>query len=244
MNPLALAVDPEPGHLALLCYTLEHNGFRVVEGQNGREAVELARMHQPSLVVLNWTVPMLSALEVCRQLRRAPETRAVGIIILGAFGAEVAKVAALNSGADDYIAGPTSPSELIARLRTVLQRVQPSQAEVLRSGDVSMDLSTHRVRRNSREVKLGPTEFRLLRHFLQNPGRVFTRSQLLTSVWGGEAFVEARTVDVHVLRLRKAINGQGEPDLIRTVRSAGYALELPADDDCRSSAQAGAAPAS
>jgi two-component system phosphate regulon response regulator PhoB len=168
----------------------------------------------------------MSGLEVCRQLRRNAKTRDIPIIMLTARGEEGDRVRGLNSGADDYITKPFSPTELVARMRAVLRRASPGMTdEVLTFADVTMDLAAHRVRRNGRDVHLGPTEFRLLRHFMQHPGRVFSREQLLDLVWGHDVYVEPRTVDVHIRRLRKAMNEEDELDLIRTVRSAGYALD-------------------
>jgi two-component system phosphate regulon response regulator PhoB len=171
-------------------------------------------------------LPSISGLEVCRQIRRKPETRDVPVIMLTARGEETDRVRGLDSGADDYVAKPFSPAELVARVRAVLRRSRPSTAEdVLAYAGIQMDLAAHRVTRSGRPIHLGPTEFRLLRHFLEHPGRVFAREQLLDAVWGHDVYVEPRTVDVHIRRLRKAINGEGEPDVIRTVRSAGYALD-------------------
>jgi two-component system, OmpR family, phosphate regulon response regulator PhoB len=221
-----LLVEDEAALVALLRYNLERDGFAVLEAPDGDEALLQAREQKPDLILLDWMLPLVSGIEVCRQLRRHPETRAIPIIMLTARGEEGDKLRGLDSGADDYVTKPFSPSELIARIRAVLRRARPSPAdEVLRYGDVTMDLAAHRVRRHGRELHLGPTEFRLLRFFLENPGRVFTREQLLDRVWGRDIYVEPRTVDVHIRRLRKAINGPKERDLIRTVRSAGYALD-------------------
>ena len=172
---------------------------------------------------------LVSGIEVCRQIRRSPETRALPVIMLTARGAENDRVRGLDSGADDYVVKPFSPSELVARLRAVIRRAQPSSSEeVLRFGDITMDLTAHRVLRSGKAVHLGPTEFRLLRHLLRYPGRVFSREQLLDSVWGHDVYVEPRTVDVHIRRLRKALNADGDVDFVRTVRSAGYAIDHPA----------------
>jgi len=171
-------------------------------------------------------LPLLSGIEVCRQIRRAPATRSLPVIMLTARGEEGDRVRGLNSGADDYVVKPFSLGELVARLRAVIRRAQPSAGEdVLRYADVAMDLVAHRVSRAGEPVHLGPTEFRLLRHFLQNPARVFSREQLLDRIWGHYAEVELRTVDVHIRRLRKALNAVGEGDLVRTVRSVGYSLD-------------------
>jgi two-component system phosphate regulon response regulator PhoB len=171
-------------------------------------------------------LPLVSGIEVCRQLRRLPETRAVPVVMLTARGEEADKVRGLDSGADDYITKPFSPGELVARLRALLRRSRPAlDGDTLQYEDLTMDLIAHRVRRNGRDIHLGPTEFRLLRHLLEHQGRVFTREQLLDVVWGPDVYVEPRTVDVHIRRLRKAINDGAEYDLIRTVRSAGYSLD-------------------
>jgi two-component system phosphate regulon response regulator PhoB len=221
-----LVVEDEAPLVTLLRYNLEREGFAVLEAQDGDDAVNQAREQKPDLVLLDWMLPLVSGIEVCRQLRRHPETRAIPIVMLTARGEEGDKLRGLDSGADDYVTKPFSPSELIARIRAVLRRTRPVPAdEMLRFEDVTLDLAAHRVRRGRRELHLGPTEFRLLRFFLENPGRVFSREQLLDRVWGRDVYVEPRTVDVHIRRLRKAINAPGQHDLIRTVRSAGYALD-------------------
>jgi len=224
--PNILVVEDEAALVTLLRYNLEREGFQVIEAGDGEEALLLARERKPDLVLLDWMLPLLSGIEVCRQLRRLPETRAVPIIMLTARGEEGDKLRGLDSGADDYVTKPFSPSELIARVRAVLRRARPAiETETLQYEDLVMDLAAHRVKRNGRDVHLGPTEFRLLRHLLEHQGRVFSREQLLDQVWGQDVYVEPRTVDVHIRRLRKALNIDDEPDLIRTVRSAGYALD-------------------
>lgn len=226
MKPLVLIVEDEAALVTLLRYNLEGEGFRVAEANDGEQALVLAKEETPDIVLLDWMLPLMSGIEVCRQMRRIPATRDVPIILLTARGEETDKVRGLDSGADDYITKPFSPAELIARIRAVLRRSHPElEADSLAFEDLAMDLVAHRVRRGSREVHLGPTEFRLLRHLLQNPGRVFSREQLLDAVWGRDVYVEPRTVDVHIRRLRKALNDGNESDLIRTVRSAGYALD-------------------
>ncbi len=228
MTPLILVVEDEADLVTLLRYNLESEGFRVGEAANGEEALVLVQEERPDLILLDWMLPMLSGIEVCRQLRRRPQTADVPIIMLTARGEEGDKIRGLECGADDYVTKPFSPSELIARVRAVMRRAQPGlEAEVLAFDDLIMDLTTHRVRRGERSVHLGPTEFKLLRHFLQHPKRVFSREQLLDAVWGRDVYVELRTVDVHIRRLRRAINNGSEMDLIRTVRSAGYALDRP-----------------
>ena len=224
--PLILVVEDENALVTLLRYNLEREGFQVIEAGDGEEALLLAREQRPDLILLDWMLPLLSGIGVCRQLRRLPETRSVPIIMLTARGEEGDKLRGLDSGADDYVTKPFSPSELIARVRAVIRRARPAtENETLQYEDLIMDLAAHRVRRNGRDVHLGPTEFRLLRHLLEHQGRVFSREQLLDIVWGQDVYVEPRTVDVHIRRLRKALNIDEEPDLIRTVRSAGYALD-------------------
>ena len=226
LKPLVLVVEDEADILTLLRYNLEKEGFRVATASDGEEALLAAGEQTPHIVLLDWMLPLMSGLEVCRQLRRNAKTRDIPIIMLTARGEEGDRVRGLNSGADDYITKPFSPTELVARMRAVLRRASPGMTdEVLTFADVTMDLAAHRVRRNGRDVHLGPTEFRLLRHFMQHPGRVFSREQLLDLVWGHDVYVERRTVDVHIRRLRKAMNEDEELDLIRTVRSAGYALD-------------------
>jgi two-component system phosphate regulon response regulator PhoB len=226
LKPLVLVVEDEADIVTLLKYNLEKEGFRVVTAGDGEEALLLAGEQTPHIVLLDWMLPLMSGLEVCRQLRRNPKTRDIPIIMLTARGEEGDRVRGLNSGADDYMTKPFSPTELVARMRAVLRRAAPAlNDETLRFADVEMDLAAHRVRRQGRDVHLGPTEFRLLRHFLQHPGRVFSREQLLDMVWGHDVYVEPRTVDVHIRRLRKALNDEAGADIIRTVRSAGYALD-------------------
>ncbi|UEM21203.1 phosphate regulon transcriptional regulator PhoB [Skermanella mucosa] len=227
LKPLVLIVEDEADLVTLLKYNLDKEGFRTLSAGDGEEALLLAAEQTPNIVLLDWMLPLMSGLEVCRQMRRNPKTRDIPIIMLTARGEEADKVRGLNSGADDYIAKPFSPTELVARMRAVLRRASPGLAEeMLRFNDVVMDLAAHRVRRQGRDIHLGPTEFRLLRHFMQHPGRVFSREQLLDLVWGHDVYVEPRTVDVHIRRLRKALNEENDNDLIRTVRSAGYALDV------------------
>jgi two-component system phosphate regulon response regulator PhoB len=226
MNPLVMIVEDEAPIATLLRYNLEKEGYRVCEAEDGEEALIVAAERKPDLILLDWMLPLLSGIEVCRRLRRMASARTTPIIILTARGEEGDKIRGLNSGADDYVTKPFSPSELMARVRAVLRRAHPATgAEELRRDDLVMDLAAHRVRRNGREIHLGPTEFRLLRYLLEHPGRVFSREQLLDAVWGSDVYVEPRTVDVHIRRLRKAINNDEDRDLIRTVRSAGYSLD-------------------
>jgi two-component system phosphate regulon response regulator PhoB len=226
VKPSLLIVEDETALVELLRYNFEKEGFKVATAMDGEAALVAVDEARPDLVVLDWMLPHVSGLEVCRQLRRKPETRDLPIIMLTARGEESDRVRGLEVGADDYVAKPFSPSELIARVRAVLRRSKPSTAQdLLTFGDLVMDLSAHRVLRGGRPIHLGPTEFRLLRFLLERPGRVYSREQLLDAVWGRDIYVEPRTVDVHIRRLRKAINAQGDADLIRTVRSAGYALD-------------------
>lgn len=225
-QPLILIVEDETDLVTLLTYNLEKEGFRVLAAYDGDEAVLAAAEQHPDLILLDWMLPHRSGLDVCRQLRRSQKTRDIPIIMITARGEESDRVRGLDTGADDYVTKPFSTTELVARVRAVLRRAAPSLSEeVLSFADVTMDLAAHRVRRGGRDIHLGPTEFRLLRHFLQHPGRVFSREQLLDIVWGHDVYVEPRTVDVHIRRLRKALNDIDETDLIRTVRSAGYALD-------------------
>ncbi len=226
MKPLVLIVEDEAALLTMLRYNLEKEGFAVCAATDGEEALIQIAERKPDVVLLDWMLPLISGIEVCRQIRRGHTSRNLPVIMLTARGEEADRVRGLNSGADDYVVKPFSPAELIARLRAVMRRAQPASAEdVLRFGDLAMDLIAHRVTRKEQPIHLGPTEFRLLRFLLQHPGRVFSREQLLDQVWGHEVYIEVRTVDVHIRRLRRALNIKKAPDLIRTVRAAGYALD-------------------
>jgi two-component system phosphate regulon response regulator PhoB len=228
MRHRILIVEDEAALVTLLRYNLEREGFDVSEARDGDEALVVIDENPPDLILLDWMLPMTSGIEVCRQIRRKPQTRSTPIIMLTARGEEADKVRGLESGADDYVTKPFSPAELLARIRALLRRANPGPSdETLRCGDIRMDLAAHKVHRNDRSVHLGPTEFRLLRYLMEHQGRVFSREQLLDAVWGRDVFVEARTVDVHIRRLRKALNCKGEQDMIRTVRAAGYAIECP-----------------
>ena len=225
-KPSILVAEDEGALITLLRYNLEREGYRVLEAQDGEEALLVAAEEKPDLVLLDWMLPQLSGIEVCRRLRGRQETRNVPIIMLTARGEETDRIRGLDTGADDYMTKPFAMTELLARLRAVLRRIRPSLAEdVVTVGDIEMDRGAHRVRRAGVEVHLGPTEYKLLDHLIQHPGRVFSREQLLDAVWGSDVYVEARTVDVHVGRLRKALNIEGVSDPIRTVRSAGYSLD-------------------
>ncbi len=226
MKPLILIAEDDQALVELLKYNFESEGFEVIVALDGETALTLAEDRAPDLLILDWMMPRLSGIQVCRQLRRRPETAALPIIILTARGEESDRVQGFESGADDYVVKPFSPSELVARVRAVLRRASPGLSEeTLRYGDLVMDLAAHRVTRDGRPVKLGSTEFRLLKVFMERPGRVYSREQLLDRVWGRDIYVELRTVDVHIRRLRKALNDDGDNDLIRTVRAAGYSLD-------------------
>lgn len=227
LQPNVLIVEDEPPLVELLSYNLEKAGFQTQIARDGEEALLAVEERKPDLVLLDWMLPYVSGIEICRRIRRNPETRDLPIIIITARGEEDDRIRGLEAGADDYVVKPFSPSELIARVRAVLRRTRPAfDKDDLTYADIAMDLTTHRVSRNGEPVDLGPTEFRLLRFMMEHPGRVFSREQLLDSVWGHDAYIEPRTVDVHIRRLRKAMNLPGTNDLIRTVRSAGYALDI------------------
>ncbi len=227
MQPYILVMEDEDALATLLQYNLEKEGYDVVVAADGEEGLVQIDERQPDLVLLDWMLPKVSGIEVCRRIRGRPETRNLPIIMLTARGEESDRVRGLDTGADDYLTKPFSMTELIARIRAVLRRIRPGLADDrVGHGDIVIDRVAHRVRRSGKEVHLGPTEFRLLDHFMRHPGRVFSREQLLDAVWGSDVYVEARTVDVHVGRLRKALNVEDSANPIRTVRSAGYSLDL------------------
>ena len=222
-----LVVEDEEALAQLLKYNLEKEGYRVTAAADGEEALMLAEESPPDLVVLDWMLPKAPGIEVCRRLRSRQETRNTPIVMLTARTEESDRIRGLDVGADDYVTKPFSMTELLARLRAVMRRIRPALADdKVQCGDIQMDRVSHRVKRGAREVHLGPTEFRILDHLMQHPGRVFSREQLLDAVWGSDVYVEARTVDVHIGRLRKALMVGEETDPIRTVRSAGYALDV------------------
>ena len=226
MKPTVMIVEDEASLLTMLRYNLEKEGYNVTEASDGEEAVTVADETPPDAVILDWMLPRMSGLEVCRQLRRKNETRSVPIIMLTARSEETDKVRGLNVGADDYMTKPFSMPELIARVRALLRRAKPSQAKgQLNFADIMLDLDAHRVSRSGKFIHLGPTEFRLLQYLMERPGTVFSREELLNGVWGPDIYVEPRTVDVHIRRLRKALNIEKGADVIRTVRAAGYALD-------------------
>ena len=225
-KPRILLVEDDRSLVELLSFHLRRSEFEVETTADGEDALLMAREAPPDLVILDWMIEGISGLEVCRRLRRLPETANVPIIMLTARGEETDRIRGLETGADDYVTKPFSPRELVARVGAVLRRVRPALAgEQLSFAGIEMDLVAHKVRRDGASVSLGPTEFRLLRHFLEHRRRVFSRERLLDSVWGHDSDIELRTVDVHIRRLRGAINAGGKPDLVRTVRSAGYALD-------------------
>lgn len=223
--PLVLVVEDEAAQREVLRYNLSAEGFRVAEAASGDDALLLVAEDLPDLIVLDWMLPGVSGIEVCRRLKSRPETKGVPVIMLSARSEEVDRVRGLETGADDYVVKPYSVGELMARIKGQIRRSRPaSQGEVLEYNDISLDSETFRVLRSGHPVKLGPTEFRLLTTFMEKPGRVFSREQLLDRVWGRDIYVETRTVDVHVGRLRKALCERGGDDPLRTVRGAGYAL--------------------
>ncbi len=229
MTARILLVEDDRALVELLVYHFEREEFEVSATPDGEEALLMARESPPDLVILDWMLEGVSGIEVCRRLRRLPETANVPIIMLTARGEESDRIRGFETGADDYVTKPFSPRELVARVAAVLRRVRPALAgERLLYADLEMDVVAHKVKRGGAPVALGPTEFRLLRHFLEHPGRVFSRERLLDSVWGQDSEIELRTVDVHIRRLRKAINAGAKADIIRTVRSAGYALDAEA----------------
>ncbi len=226
-----LLVEDDRALAELLTYHFTREEFDVERTGDGEEALLLAAENPPDLVLLDWMIGGVSGIEVCRRLRRRPETAKVPIIMLSARGEETDRVRGLETGADDYVTKPFSPRELVARVGAVLRRARTGlSGEHLSYADLEMDLGGHKVKRGGVAIQLGPTEFRLLRHFLEQPGRVFSRERLLSAVWGQDSEIEARTVDVHIRRLRKALNAGGREDIIRTVRSAGYALDSERQD--------------
>ncbi len=226
MSAHVMVVEDDEALATLLDYNLVKEGYQVSQVSNGEEALHAIAEEKPDLLLLDWMLPGVSGIEICRQVRAMTAVKDTPIIMLTARGEEADRVRGLRTGADDYLTKPFSMSELTARVQALLRRARPSVAgDVATFGDIVLDRASHRVRRAGRELRLGPTEFRLLDALLRRPGRVFSREQLLDQVWGRDVYVEARTVDVHVGRLRKALNRRGERDPIRTVRSAGYALD-------------------
>lgn len=226
MSASILIVEDEEPIRILLAYNLESEGYRVRATAQGEDVQHLVGEERPDLILLDWMLPGISGIEVCRLLRTRPETRDIPVIMLTARGEEGERVRGLATGADDYMVKPFSVPELLARIRTILRRVAPGAvAEKLQSGELVLDRKTRRVRRGPRDMNLSPTEFRLLEHMMQNPGRVYSRAQLLDQVWGRNIYVDERTVDVHIGRLRQTLNRGREADPIRTVRGMGYAFD-------------------
>ena len=226
-RPRIFLVEDDAAFAAMLCYNLETQGFLVEHVTNGQEALSRSTAFQPHVILLDWTLPGMSGIEVCRRLRSLPETQDVGLIMVTGRAGDRNAVRGLNAGADDYLVKPFSISELLARIRALLRRtrVHPER-RCLQSREVVMDLTAFRVTRNGRNIHLGPTEFRLLKFLMQHPTRIFSREEIIYEIWGADAIVEARTVDVHVQRLRDSITREGEPDVIRTVRTAGYGFSM------------------
>lgn len=224
-QPHVLVVEDELAQREVLCYNLEAEGFRTTRAEDGEQGLLQVDEDPPDVIVLDWMLPKVSGIEVCRQLKTRPDTRGIAVIMLSARSEEVDRVRGLETGADDYVVKPYSLSELMARIRTQLRRVRPATVgEVLVYDDIVLDTTTHRVSRADTQLKLGPTEFRLLTTLMEKPGRVWSRDQLLDRVWGRDVYVDTRTVDVHVGRLRKALRQAGGEDPVRTVRGTGYAL--------------------
>lgn len=222
-----MIVEDEEALATLLEYNLNKENFDVSIASDGEEGLLKIKENIPDVVILDWMLPKISGIEICRQIRSMSETRNIPIIMLTARSEEADRIRGLETGADDYLTKPFSTKELIARVKAVLRRIRPGLADdTVTVGDIEIDRVSHRVQRGDEEIHLGPTEFRLLDHLIQHPGRVFSREQLLNAVWGSDVFVEVRTVDVHIGRLRKALNKFKQGDPIRTVRSAGYALDI------------------
>ncbi|HEV2598201.1 phosphate regulon transcriptional regulator PhoB [Sphingopyxis sp.] len=225
-QPDLLLIEDDEAIAELIVWHFAREGFSVRQTPDGEQALVLVEERVPDIVLLDWMIESLPGIEVCRRLRRNPKSANVPIIMLTARGEEEDRIRGLETGADDYVTKPFSPRELVARVSAVLRRLRPALAgEMLTYADIELDSVAHKVVRAGQIVAMGPTEFRLLRHFMEHPGRVFSRGQLLDSVWGQDSDIELRTVDVHIRRLRKAINLPGTADIIRTVRSAGYALD-------------------
>ncbi|MEO1554559.1 MAG: phosphate regulon transcriptional regulator PhoB [Pseudomonadota bacterium] len=225
MKPFIVIAEDETAVSELLRYNLESEGYETAIANDGDEAMLLLDERIPDLMLLDWMLPKISGIEICRRVRTRLETANLPIIMLTARTEEADRIRGLETGADDYVTKPFSTNELMARVKAVLRRIRPAlMDDKIRVGDIEIDRTTHRVTRDYKDIHLGPTEFRLLEYFAQHPGRVFSREQLLDGVWGSDVYVEARTVDVHIGRLRKALMSQGGTNPIRTVRSAGYSL--------------------
>ncbi|MDI7775616.1 phosphate regulon transcriptional regulator PhoB [Asticcacaulis sp. EMRT-3] len=227
MKPYIIIAEDEDALATLLSYNLEKEGYEVGIATDGDEALVMVKERQPDLLVCDWMMPKVSGIEVCRRLRQVPASRNLPIVMLTARSEESDRIRGLDTGADDYVVKPFSMTELMARIRAVLRRIRPALSEDRAEfGEIIVDRLSHRVQRAGRDIHLGPTEYKLLDYLMQYPRRVFSREQLLDAVWGNDVYVEARTVDVHIGRLRKALNDRDDFDPIRTVRSAGYSLDL------------------
>lgn len=226
IEPVILIVEDEPAQREMLTYNMQKSGYAVLIAEDGEEGMLVAEESLPDVIILDWMLPKLSGIEVCRQLKRRRETRAIPVIMLTARGEESDRVRGLDTGADDYLVKPYSVNELVARVRALLRRTRPGAVgEVLTHGDLTLDAEQHKVTRDGTAMRLGPTEFRLLSAFMERPGRVWSREQILDRVWGRDAEIDFRAVDVHIGRLRKALALPGKPDPIRTIRGAGYSLD-------------------
>ncbi|MBT3701707.1 MAG: phosphate regulon transcriptional regulator PhoB [Alphaproteobacteria bacterium] len=225
---LILIVEDEAPQVEVLRYNLEREGYRIVVAMDGEEALEAVAIHHPDLAIIDWMLPQRSGVEICRHIRANVETQRLPIIMLTARGEESDRVLGLDSGADDYVIKPYSPREMVARVRALLRRTRPENDEgQIIFEDILLDIVSHKVTRGDKRIALGPTEYRILKVLMEKPGRVYSRERLLDRVWGSDIHVEDRTVDVHVGRLRKALKSTGGPDLIRTVRGSGYAIDNP-----------------
>ena len=225
MNNKILIVEDEKDIRDLIIYSLEGKGYQTISTDDGEKAIKMLKENKPDLVILDWMLPSVSGLEICRSIRRDINTKNIPIIMLTAKITDEDKVLGLDSGADDYITKPFSTAELSSRVKAILRRIERNNNKKLKYADIEMDLVAHKIIRNGRKIKLGPKEFKLLKNFLEQPQRVFSRDQLLDKIWGENIYVEPRTVDVHIRRLRKAITANNEINIIRTVRDAGYSLE-------------------
>lgn len=226
MSTKILIIEDDPSLVELMSYNLKAEGYAVDVEMDGEEGLLSAQTNHPDLILLDWMLPNLSGIEICRRIRREKSTQNIPVIMLTARSEENDRIRGLETGADDYVSKPFSPKELNARIKAILRRIRPALSEqTLEYAQIIMDLSARKVAREEKAIKLGPTEFNILKFLLENPGRVFSREQLLDMVWGNDIYVEARTIDVHIRRLRKALNIDDMPNIIRTVRSAGYSID-------------------
>ena len=225
MNNKILIVEDEKDIRDLIIYALEAKGYETISADDGEKALKMLKENKPDLVILDWMLPSVSGLEICRNIRRDKNIKNIPIIMLTAKITEDDKILGLDSGADDYVTKPFSTAELSSRVKAILRRIERNNSKKLKYADIEMDLIAHKIIRNGRKIKLGPKEYKLLKNFLEQPQRVFSRDQLLDRIWGENIYVEPRTVDVHIRRLRKAITADNEINIIRTVRDAGYSLE-------------------